>query len=375
MNDCRGDLTDAYERKLELLEREEELIKEEREAQKADDMVAQLPVTAGLTTAREMTAAAAAAAVVNEAAASSIADVLEGESVEERAAKAATKKQERMQKVIRCETIENKDWMGKNFRIRQPFVLIVECAPLCYFSAFSLLFWVSSTPGWQSLTYIPPPPPPPPSFSNWFYSCSALAALASTSGVSSEREAFMDLVEKEIGRLNDQLSTRGVGMVFTRGQLGVERQGAVEEALGQQRLADRVAGILQRVEKELDAADSQIGSRLRVLDQDNDGVVSNCTVVVFFFLCILSTRMGVLCDVLIATVRCLRSSFFTKPIHTLQHHPKSPKPNLYPEHINTCRSPQRSSPQLWASSGNNWARTTSEPCWRPSPPRQAVMVG
>ena len=49
----------------------------------------------------------------------------------------------------------------------------------------------------------------------------ALAALASSSGVSNEREAFMQLVEKEIERLEGQLQKRGVGMVFARGSLEV----------------------------------------------------------------------------------------------------------------------------------------------------------
>ena len=41
----------------------------------------------------------------------------------------------------------------------------------------------------------------------------------------------MSLVEKEIERLNSSLEARGVGMVFSRGQLEVDRT-KVEEALG-----------------------------------------------------------------------------------------------------------------------------------------------
>jgi len=85
----------------------------------------------------------------------------------------------------------------------------------------------------------------------------------------------MDLVEKEIERLNTKMGGRGVGMVFTRGHLEVDRQ-HLEEALGQKRLEERVTGILKRVEKELDVADQKIGEKLRVLDMDNDGVVSSC---------------------------------------------------------------------------------------------------
>jgi len=47
---------------------------------------------------------------------------------------------------------------------------------------------------------------------------SALAVLASSSGVSSERAAFMQLVRAEIERVNKQLGKRGsVSMVYHRG--------------------------------------------------------------------------------------------------------------------------------------------------------------
>jgi hypothetical protein len=106
--------------------------------------------------------------------------------------------------------------------------------------------------------------------------CSALAALASTSGVINEREAFMNLVEKEIERLQSTLGNKGTGMVFTRGQLAVDRS-RIEEALGQRRLEDKVTGILKRVERDLDIAETKIGNKFRLLDVDNDGVVSNVT--------------------------------------------------------------------------------------------------
>lgn len=52
--------------------------------------------------------------------------------------------------------------------------------------------------------------------------CSALAVLASGSGVSTEREAFMDLVKTEIERLNKEVSDRGsVSMVFHSGGVHV----------------------------------------------------------------------------------------------------------------------------------------------------------
>ena len=48
----------------------------------------------------------------------------------------------------------------------------------------------------------------------------------------------------------------------------------MEHLLGAKRLEDKVASILARVEKELDVAETTIGDRLRVLDTDRDGVVS-----------------------------------------------------------------------------------------------------
>jgi LETM1 and EF-hand domain-containing protein 1 len=187
---------------LDILEREEEMIKEEEEAA-AVAVASEMPLTAGKATAQELAATAAAAAVVREAAASSFADLLEGESQEERAAKEAVAKEERMRQVLR-----------------------------------------------------------------------ALAALSSSSGVTTEREAFMDLVEKEIDRLNETLESTGrARMVFTKGHLAVDRE-RLEQALGQKRLEERVSGILKRVERELDDADQKIGSKLRVLDMDNDGVIS-----------------------------------------------------------------------------------------------------
>lgn len=82
----------------------------------------------------------------------------------------------------------------------------------------------------------------------------------------------MDLVENEIERLQSQLGSKGTQMVFTRGQLAVDRN-RLEEALGQIRLENKVTGILKRVERELDDVDAKIGSKLRLLDTDNDGVV------------------------------------------------------------------------------------------------------
>lgn len=43
--------------------------------------------------------------------------------------------------------------------------------------------------------------------------------------------------------------------------------------MGQKRLADKVSGILQRIEKELDHVDSKIGEAMHLIDLDNDGMV------------------------------------------------------------------------------------------------------
>lgn len=92
-----GDKNEAYERKLELLEREEELIREEQECEVEFDF----PTIATTGTVAEKTATAAAAAVVKEAAASSLADVLDRESEEEKSVKAAAAKQAKMQKILK----------------------------------------------------------------------------------------------------------------------------------------------------------------------------------------------------------------------------------------------------------------------------------
>lgn len=52
-----------------------------------------------------------------------------------------------------------------------------------------------------------------------------------------------------------------------------DRPKELEELVGQQRLADKVTGILQRIEWELDTVDSRIGEAMHVLDVDNDGLV------------------------------------------------------------------------------------------------------
>ena len=54
----------------------------------------------------------------------------------------------------------------------------------------------------------------------------------------------------------------------------VERPDQLSEIVPQKRLADKVSGILSRIEAELDAVDEKIGERMHILDLDNDGLVS-----------------------------------------------------------------------------------------------------
>ena len=56
----------------------------------------------------------------------------------------------------------------------------------------------------------------------------------------------------------------------------VEKPAEVQEIIGQKRLRDKVSGILERIEKELDSVESKIGESMHVLDTDNDGMVRLC---------------------------------------------------------------------------------------------------
>mmetsp|Transcript_17598 Transcript_17598/g.52868 ORF Transcript_17598/g.52868 Transcript_17598/m.52868 type:complete len:846 (+) Transcript_17598:182-2719(+) len=102
----------------------------------------------------------------------------------------------------------------------------------------------------------------------------ALGVLASSSGVSAERQAFMELVRGEIERTNKQLAGRSPPMTFQRGTVSVERPGELVEVVGHERLSSNVSSILDRLESELDHVDSKIGESMHVLDMDNDGLIS-----------------------------------------------------------------------------------------------------
>ena len=58
------------------------------------------------------------------------------------------------------------------------------------------------------------------------------------------------------------------------GAAQTQRPKELEDVVGRQRLADKVSGILHRIERDLDTVDSRIGEAMHVLDVDNDGLVS-----------------------------------------------------------------------------------------------------
>lgn len=104
---------------------------------------------------------------------------------------------------------------------------------------------------------------------------SALTVLASSSGVTAERQAFMDLVKHEIERINSHTPNKGsLSMVFRAGGVTVNKPEKLVEVIGQQRLADKVSSILDRIEMELDEADSNIGQSMHMLDLDGDGLIT-----------------------------------------------------------------------------------------------------
>ena len=74
---------------------------------------------------------------------------------------------------------------------------------------------------------------------------------------------------KNFGAINAARMTEDDGVA-----LQVERPEQLKEIVPQKRLADKVSGILSRIEAELDAVDEKIGERMHILDLDNDGLVS-----------------------------------------------------------------------------------------------------
>ncbi|KAG2426023.1 hypothetical protein HYH02_014884 [Chlamydomonas schloesseri] len=119
----------------------------------------------------------------------------------------------------------------------------------------------------------------------------ALLSLASSSAVARERQVFMDLVRKEVNRLNASLvekSGGGAAMAFSNTGLTTPAAAAGAAAAGGSGAAAastsgsgaagavgaRVAKMLKNIEQELDKVESKIGDKLQLLDTDRDGMVS-----------------------------------------------------------------------------------------------------
>ncbi|XP_039133456.1 mitochondrial proton/calcium exchanger protein-like [Dioscorea cayenensis subsp. rotundata] len=109
----------------------------------------------------------------------------------------------------------------------------------------------------------------------------ALAVLASASSVSSERQEFLRLVNKEIELYNTMLEKEGTdGEEEAKKAYRAAREEsdhAAEVAAGDKvssALVDRVDAMLQELEKEIDDVDAKIGDRWQLLDRDHDGKVT-----------------------------------------------------------------------------------------------------
>ncbi|KAK7318762.1 hypothetical protein RJT34_03469 [Clitoria ternatea] len=109
----------------------------------------------------------------------------------------------------------------------------------------------------------------------------ALAVLASASSVSTEREDFLRLVNKEIELYNSMVEKEGLNGekdAFKAYKAArEEHEDATESAEGDKvssALIERVDAMLQNLEKEIDDVDAKIGDRWRLLDRDYDGKVT-----------------------------------------------------------------------------------------------------
>eukprot|EP00892_Ulva_mutabilis_P004804 jgi/Ulvmu1/2696/UM014_0152.1 len=108
---------------------------------------------------------------------------------------------------------------------------------------------------------------------------SSLVALASASGVSQERALFMEVANNAVQSELSKLSPPGGSYMEFDGRTGmlevVRPSGEVQAADEMtESVSKSVNDMLIRIEGELDRADSQIGEKLHVLDQDNDGMIS-----------------------------------------------------------------------------------------------------
>lgn len=107
---------------------------------------------------------------------------------------------------------------------------------------------------------------------------SALAVLSTASSVSKERADFLRLVKKEIALYNEMVEKEGTeGALDARKAYQADyedREISGAETKVSTILKEKIDGILQDLEKELDDVDALIGDRLRLLDRDSDGKVT-----------------------------------------------------------------------------------------------------
>ncbi|KAJ1263174.1 hypothetical protein BS78_09G163700 [Paspalum vaginatum] len=109
----------------------------------------------------------------------------------------------------------------------------------------------------------------------------ALAVLASASSVSKERQEFLSLVNKEIELYNSMLEKEGTegeeeakkAYIAAREEPDHDADVAAEEKVSSA-LIEKVDAMLQKLEKEIDDVDAQIGNRWQLLDRDHDGKVT-----------------------------------------------------------------------------------------------------
>lgn len=107
---------------------------------------------------------------------------------------------------------------------------------------------------------------------------SALAVLSSASSVSKERAEFLRLVNKEIALYNEMVEKEGKeGALEARKAYQADyedREVSGAEVKVSTILREKIDGILQEIEKEIDDVDALIGDRWKLLDRDSDGKVT-----------------------------------------------------------------------------------------------------
>ncbi|GLU17905.1 hypothetical protein SLE2022_342520 [Rubroshorea leprosula] len=106
----------------------------------------------------------------------------------------------------------------------------------------------------------------------------ALAVLASASSVSSEREEFLSLVNKEIELYNSMVDKEGADgqedAIKASYRAAREKSEVAESDEVSSALIEKVDAMLQNLEREIDDVDAKIGDRWQLLDRDHDGKVT-----------------------------------------------------------------------------------------------------